>query len=89
MQSIVEFWKVQNTGWSAGVSWFDTGGTPANPARFDSERAARAFARETRWDDSAVKWRMVHVRVVRSENQRVTTETFTLLRAPRRRARAA
>jgi len=78
--TIVEYWRVQNTGWSAGVSWFDTGGTPSRPATFKFEASARQFVADTRWADKAVKWRLVHVQVATTPNQRVTTERFILVR---------
>lgn len=83
-----EFWKVQNTGYSAGVSWFDAGGTQMNLTRFPSEAAARAFVRDAHWGGKGVKWRLVHVRIERTDKQCVTTETFFPLRPRRRRSPA-
>ncbi|KVP17341.1 hypothetical protein [Burkholderia ubonensis] len=81
--AIVDYWKVQNTGYSAGVSWFDTGGTSTYPARFDSEDDARRFLAGVRWGDKSVKWRLVHVRVETTRTKRVTTERFVNVRAPK------
>ena len=32
----IEWWEVENTGWSGGVSWFRTGGTNGDPRRFET-----------------------------------------------------
>ncbi|KVP75517.1 hypothetical protein WJ93_09155 [Burkholderia ubonensis] len=74
---------MQNTGYSAGVSWFETGGTATNPAWFDSETDTRQFLAGVRWGDKSVKWRMVHVRVETTRNKRVTTERFVNVGAAR------
>ncbi len=87
---VYEYWIVQNTGWSGGVSWFDVGGSPAQPLRFADERQALDCAARARkmLSDRSVKWRLVHVRVETADSQRVTTETFKLLAAPATRKRA-
>lgn len=70
----IEYWKVQNTGRSAGISWFDVGGNRYEPARFKSEKEARAYQAHARWDDASVKWRLVRITVERFQNKCVTTE---------------
>ncbi|KVP96980.1 hypothetical protein WJ96_07365 [Burkholderia ubonensis] len=80
---IVDYWKVQNTGYSAGASWFEAGGTATNPARFDSATDARQFLAGVRCGDKSVKWRLVHVRVETTRNKRVTTERFVNVGAAR------
>lgn len=80
---IVEYWIVQNTGYSAGVSWFVTRAPGREPERFESETTARKFYRANHWGDKDVKWRLVHVHIASTPDQRVTTERFIKLRAPR------
>ncbi len=79
---IFEYWIVQNTGWSGGVSWFDLGGSPAQPLRFTEESKALDRAAQARkvLSDRFVRWRLVHVRVETTSERRVTTETFKLLK---------
>lgn len=60
-QKIIEYYAVENTGWSGGVSWSSTGGSKANPARFKSEQEALDYLAKTRWDDPLVLWRTVHI----------------------------
>lgn len=72
----IEFWTVQNTGWSGGVSWFDVEAHRRSPLRFDSEEEARDYIRANRWNDSAVKWRITHVQIERSPSGRLTSETW-------------
>jgi len=75
----MEWWIVQNTGWSNGQSWFQSGGTDTNPYRAKSEEEAIQYITERRksWDDPAVKWRYVHVTVQRKDNRSITTEVWT------------
>lgn len=75
----VEWWDVENTGWSGGTSWFSTGGTPANPLRFDSEEDAKEFALKRKQDlnDPNTKWRYTHTTLEREGNKSVTTEIWT------------
>lgn len=80
---IVEYWIVQSTGYSAGVSWFDARIPGREPVRFDSESAARAAYAAMHWGGKEVKWRLVRVQVASTPDQRVTTERFIKLRAPR------
>lgn len=84
-QNVFEYWKVQNTGYSNGVSWFDTGGTEVRPARFESEAAARQFLITNRWGGAEVKWRLVHVVVATTEDTRITSERYILLRSRQRK----
>ncbi len=76
MPDVIEYWKIQNTGWSGGVSWFDHGGSASNPLRFGDEATAVACAHKAQWGDESVFWRVVHVRIERFDNKRVTTEEW-------------
>lgn len=80
MSTVYEYWKVQNTGWSGGVSWFDSGGGLREPLRFTDEVGALGYIQKahSRLDDSTL-WRVVHVRIETSENKRVTTEEWKLV----------
>ena len=74
----LEFWTVQNTGWSGGVSWFATGGTDANPLRFRLKEEAMTYAldRKERYSDPEMLWRLVHTLVEKTKSKKVTTETY-------------
>lgn len=76
MVRLIDFWKVQNTGWSGGISWFDTGGSAANPLRFDNQGAAESYANGAQWGDPSVRWRLVHTSIETTDTKRVTTEEF-------------
>lgn len=74
----LEYYAVENTGWSGGVSWFKTGGSETNPLRFNTFDEALDFAvgQKKKFDDPDMLWRVVWVTVVRTENSRVTVENF-------------
>lgn len=80
MSTVYEYWKVQNTGWSGGVSWFDSGGSFREPQRFPDEASARDYIQRAhnRLDD-ATRWRIVRVRIETFSRKRVTTEEWTLV----------
>ena len=75
----VEWWRVENTGWSNGTSWFSSGGTDAHPYRAKSQEEAIEYINDRRksWDDPAVRWRIVHVTLEQKENKSITTEVWT------------
>jgi hypothetical protein len=79
MKNISEWWIIENTGWSDGTSWFQSGGSEMNPYRAQSEQEAIDYINERRkdWDDPAVKWRYVHITVEREDNKSVTTKVWT------------
>lgn len=86
METIVfEYWKVQNTGYTSGVSWFDSGGTATRPGYFESEADARQYLVANRWGGVDVKWRLVHVTVATTEETRVTTERYFPVRSRQRK----
>lgn len=80
---VFEYWKVQNTGYTNGVSWFDTGGSLVRPARFQSEKDARKYLVANRWGGAEVKWRLVHVTIATTEDSCVTSERFIPVRRKR------
>lgn len=53
------YYTVENSGWSGGISWFESGGTHMNPLRLNSKEDAESYIRENRWDDASVLWRIV------------------------------
>lgn len=73
----LEWWRVENTGWSNGQSWFTVDINQYESRRFKSSAEAIQYIQETRWDDPAVKWRYVHVTLEREDNKTVTTEIWT------------
>lgn len=75
----VEWWKVQNTGWSNGQSWFDCGTSRYDPYRASSEQEAIDYITQQKkyWNDDGIKWRYVHVTLEREDNKSITTEIWT------------
>jgi len=84
-ETVVEYWKVQNTGYSGGVSWFDSCGSTMQQLRFESEKAAKQYLVANRWGGADVLWRLVHVVMATTESERVTTERFFPVRTRQRR----
>jgi hypothetical protein len=78
---MIEFWTVEDTGWSNGVSWFKTAGTDSNPLRFESYKAALSYAldKKERFDQPATKWRVVHTTIDRTESSEVITREWTIV----------
>jgi hypothetical protein len=74
----IEYWIVQNTGWSGGLSWFNIGGSSMNPLRHSSAADAIAYidAGKVRANDESIKWRYTHTTVDRCDNKTVTTEEW-------------
>jgi hypothetical protein len=54
---IIKFYKLQNTGWSDGQSWF----TIYNERRFDTFEQAKESFKNHENDDPKIKWRIVEV----------------------------
>lgn len=76
----LEYYTVENTGWSGGISWFLVGGE-MTPLRFKTEASATAYALEEKeeLDDPDTLWRVVHTTVDRSENREVTIREWVLI----------
>lgn len=74
----LDYYTVENTGWSGGISWFSTGGTEMNPLRFKTEAEATDYAleKQAELNDPNTLWRVVHTTVEREENRRVTIEQW-------------
>lgn len=77
----LEYWTVENTGWSGGISWFKTGGTDANPLRFNSEDEAIAYGKKAKkeFDQDTTFWRVVRTTIQRSDNREVITREWNML----------
>lgn len=77
----LEYYTVENTGWSGGISWFKTGGTDANPLRFKTEADATTYAleRQAELNQSTTFWRVIRTTVEREQNREVVTKTWTEL----------
>ena len=54
---IIKYYKLQNTGWSDGKSWF----TIYNERRFDTFEQAKESFKNHENDDPDIKWRIVEV----------------------------
>lgn len=78
---MIEFYSVENTGWSGGVSWFTTGGTDMNPRRFTTSEEATTYAQRSKEinDDSNTLWRVVYTTIERTENREVLTRTWSMI----------
>lgn len=76
MKREIEFWSVENTGWSGGISWFK------NELRYESAEEATEVATKQReeFKQGTTLWRVVHNRIVWDNNQKTTTETYTDLK---------
>lgn len=74
----LEYWTVQNSGWSAGETWFDVMAARREPLRFESEERARAYALGRKGADDTMRWRTVHIEVRQvSVCKTVTTTEWT------------
>jgi hypothetical protein len=75
----IEYWTVQYTGWSGGISWFEYSGSHINPHRYSS--AAQAIENieygKTLIKDDSTKWRYTHTTVDQCDNKVVTTTLWT------------
>jgi len=78
---MIEFYTVENTGWSGGISWFAHGGTVTNPHRFTSSEEATVYATRSQElsNDPNTLWRIVHTIIERTENKEVLTRTWSMI----------
>ena len=78
---MIEFWTVEDTGWSNGKSWFHCGGTETNPLRFDSYKAAYDYAldKKAQFGQPDRKWRVVHTTIERTDYSEVITREWTFI----------
>lgn len=78
---MIEFWTVEGTGWSNGISWFKTGGTDANPLRFETYDAALSYAldKKEEFNEPSRKWRVVHTTIDRAETKEVTIREWRII----------
>jgi len=74
----IQFWSVENTGWSGGISWFHIGGTETNPLRFKSFDEAKTFAVRYRdqLEDPSIKWRIVRTIIEKYPSKEITTRVW-------------
>lgn len=73
---MIEFWSIENTGWSGGISWF------RDEQRFDSKQQALDIAtlrKEELNQQDTTLWRIVHTTIQRQDNKEITTRTWTML----------
>ena len=78
---MIEFWTIESTGWSGGISWFHHGGTEMNPLRFKTYTPAIDYGKRARAElnQDTTLWRIVHTTIKTTDNSSVTTRTWTLL----------
>lgn len=67
----VEYWTVENTGWSGGVSWFESSRRLSKDAVFVCAEGQKAA-----FNDPSVLFRVVHTRVYRKGDKEVTIRQF-------------
>lgn len=77
----LDYYTVENTGWSGKISWFRTGGSDMHPLRFKTEASATDYAleRQAELNDPDTLWRVVHTTVEREENREVTTREWVAI----------
>ena len=72
---MIDYYTVENTGWSGGISWFkmDQG--------FNTFQEALEYAhkKQTELNDPNTFWRVVRITTVKEENKETTTREFTKL----------
>lgn len=72
MKNDLEFWTVEDTGFSHGLSWFK------NPRRFETPGDAMRFLERMKTaSHPETLWRIAHTRVKWKGSTKVTLETFT------------
>lgn len=78
---MIEFYTVENTGWSGGVSWFHVGGTNMKPLRFKLKSEALTYTTEKKkeLDEDTTLWRIVHTTIVRMENKEIITREWSVI----------
>lgn len=72
---MIEFWSVENTGWSGGISWF------RDEVRYDSKYEAldSALAQKKDLNQDTTLWRIVHTTIQRQDNREVITRVWTII----------
>jgi len=74
------YYSVENTGWSGGISWFESGGSLMNPLRFSTEQeAVKYIAKQSKeLNDSSVLWRSVKHEFIRNmQGDKCTSDSHT------------
>jgi hypothetical protein len=59
-----EYWTAQNTGWSGGVSWFNSGGSQLYPIQCKTREEALELAAKYKKQLTESKHRIVHRKIV-------------------------
>ena len=78
MTTMLEYFAVENTGWTNGTSWFKTGGSDMHPLRFKTFDEASDYAKEkkARSKDPSILWRVVKTTVELHETKRIVTDEW-------------
>lgn len=72
------YFTAENTGWSGGISWFQSGGSDMNPLRFKTQEEAEKYVTKNRWDDKSVLWRVVKNEFIRNmEGDKCLSDSHT------------
>ena len=74
-KQLIEFWSIENTGWSGAISWF------RDEKRFDSKYEALddALRRKKELNQDTTLWRIVHTTIRRFDNKEVITREWTII----------
>ena len=69
---MIKYYRVDNTGWSGGISWFE------GDTRFATFDEARNNQRERDWGDDFIKWRITEVTIqfVELDTSRIAQKTI-------------
>lgn len=69
---MIRYFRVDNTGWSGGISWFE------GDTRFATFDEARNNQRERDWGDDSIKWRITEVTIqfVELDTSRIAQKTI-------------
>ena len=72
---MIEFWSVENTGWSGGISWF------RDEVRYDSKYEAleSCLKQKEELNQDTTLWRIVHTTIERKDNREVITREWTII----------
>jgi hypothetical protein len=71
-----DYFTVENTGWSDGVSWFEVKQNRFD-ARFPTYETALEYIERNCTDDSAIRWRIAHIVVIHFEDGFTVTTKYT------------
>lgn len=70
-----QYWKVQNTGFTDGTSWFDTGGSIMYPNIFTNEKDAVDYCATSKknLNQKSTLWRVANIIIEIYGDREITT----------------